>query len=204
MPENNSQPYEIIAAPFNVYIAPVGTAFPLIDADPADPWALVGSSGVLNYGDEGVTVSHAQSITKFRSAGDAGSRKVFRTEEDLTVRLMLADLTLEQYRLALNSNILTTVPPGGEAGYKKIGLSRGFAVATVALLVKGPSPYAADMFMQYEIPRAAQSGNPEPVHAKKGSPAMLALAWDALVDTEADTPDEYFGRLIAMHLDPLS
>jgi len=196
---SNSLPYEIIAAPFKVYFAPVGTAFPLIDAAPAAAWKLVGSSGDLNYLDEGVKVSHSQTMSLFRALGDAGSRKAFRTEEDLLIALSLADLTLEQYAHALNSNAVTTVAAGsGTAGYKKIGLSRGFSVATVALLVRGPSPYGDGWTLQFQVPRAAQTGNPEPV-MRKGEPAALALEWTALVDPNAATEFERFGNIIAQH-----
>lgn len=200
---NNSLPYEIIAAPFTVWYAPVGTAFPDIEQAPLAPWAKIGSSGDLNYMDDGVTISHAQTMEKFRALGDAGSRKVFRTEEDLMVALVLADLTLEQYAHALNSNTITTVPAATNAGYKKIGLSRGFSVATVALLVRGPSPYGANWSMQFEVPRAAQSGNPEVV-MRKDTPAGLALEWTALVDPNAASEFERFGRIIAQTADAAS
>lgn len=200
---NNSLPFEIIAAPYEVYIAPVGTANPLIDAVPGAGWAKVGSSGNLNHSDEGVTIAHSQAIELFRAGGDAGSRKAFRTEEDLMVRLMLMDLTLEQYSLAMNSNAVTTVAAGaGTAGYKSMGLSRGFAVATVALLVRGPSPYVENGFMQFQVPRAAQTGNPEPVF-RKGEPAGLALEWTALVDPNAVNEFERFGKLLAKHAEPI-
>lgn len=200
---NNSLPYEIIAAPYDVWFAPVGTAFPDVEITPPAPWAKVGSSGNLNYFDEGVTVAHAQTIEKFRALGDAGSRKVFRTEEDLMVRLLLADVTLEQYAHALNSNTVTDVPPSTQAGYRYIGLSRGFSVATVALLVKGPSPYLEDGVLQFEIPRAAQSGQPEAVF-RKGTPVGLALEWTALVDPNAVNEFERFGRILAQDALPLS
>jgi hypothetical protein len=201
MSDNNSLPYEIIAAPFTVWYAPVGTAFPDVEFTPGAPWAKVGSSGDLNYTDDGVTISHSQEMELFRALGDAGSRKAFRISEDLLIKLMLADLTLEQYAHALNSNSITTVPAMSNAGYKKIGLSRGFSVATVALLVRGPSPYGADWTMQFEVPRAAQTGNPEVV-MRKGEPAALALEWTALVDPDAASEDERFGRILAQHADP--
>lgn len=198
MPTNNSLPYEIIAAPFTVWYAPVGSGFPNVDDTPLTPWAKVGSSGDLNYMDDGVTVAHNQTIEKFRALGDAGSRKVFRTEEDLMIRLILADITLEQYLHALNSNTVTTVAASSNAGYKWLGLSRGFSVATVALMVRGPSPYGDSYTMQYEVPRAAQSGNPEVVY-RKNTPAGLALEWTALVDPNAVSDDRRFGRLVAQH-----
>ena len=98
MANNNSLPYEIIAAPFTVWFAPVGTAFPDVEETPPSPWAKVGSSGDLNYMDDGVTVSHRQTMELFRALGDAGSRKASRPEEDLLIKLNLADLTLEQYK----------------------------------------------------------------------------------------------------------
>ena len=97
----------------------------------------------------------------------------------------------EQYSLALNGNTVT--PSTGEV---KIGLSRGLVVDTRALLVRGPSPYLADGAMQYEVPIVAQSGSPQP-SLKRDEPAGLALEWSALVDPDAASDDERFGRLVA-------
>lgn len=202
----NTVPYEIIAAPFSVYIAAVGTAFPAIDAAPGAGWTLVGTSGDLNYLDEGVIVEHSQSQNLFRALGDCGSRKVFRTEEDLKVRLSLADVSLEQYRIAINRNTVTTTPAAlGTGGFRTLPLSRNFPVDTVALLVRGPgvSPYGSDWNMQYEVPRAAQTGNPTVIY-RKGEPAALALEWTALVDAAAAIPEERFGRLIAQDADAIT
>lgn len=197
MPENNSAPLEIVAAPSDIYWSEEGADFPLIDAVPDEmDWTLIGTSGSLNYGDsEGVTVSHNQTIVKFRALGDCGVRKAFRTEEDQMVKFNLVDMTLEQYSLALNSNTVTTVPAGGEAGYKKVGLSRGFNIKTVQLLVRTVSPAMTDGAAQYEIPRCQFTGNPEAVF-KKGVPVGLACEFTALVDPNAASADERFGRLV--------
>lgn len=196
MSQNNTVPFEIIAAAFKMYLAPVGTAFPLIDAVPAVDWVLVGTSGDLNYMDDGITIDQPQTVTPFRALGDSGVRKVFRQDEDLKMGLVLVDLTLEQYKIAINHNTVATVPAGGEAGYKKIGLSRGLIVATHALLLRGPSPYMEDGNMQYEIPRGAQTGSPSVV-MRRTVPAGLKLEWMALVDPAAATEAERFGRIIA-------
>jgi hypothetical protein len=195
----NTAPLEVIAAPFTVWIAPVGTEFPNVGVAPADPWVKIGTSGPLSYdSDDGVVVEHSQTVNKWRSLGDAGPRKQFRSEEDQLVRLTLVDVTLEQYRYAVNSNIVTSVPATtGEAGYKKMGLSRGFTVATMAVLVRGPiSPYGEDDWnMQYEVPIASQNGSSQ-VKYEKANPAKLTLEWSTLVDPSAASEDERFGRLV--------
>jgi hypothetical protein len=192
---DNSVPYEIIGAPFEMWTAPVGTPFPDVDETPAAPWALVGTSGNLNHSQDGIRVAHSQSVNRFRAAGDVGSRKAFRTEEDLAISLTLHDLTLDQYQHALNGNTVTAVPATVDAaGYQQIGLSRGSAIATYALLLRGPSPEMADGVMQYEVPVAMQTGSPD-VQFQNGTPAGLALEWAALVDPSALTPAERFGRI---------
>ncbi len=193
----NTVPYEIIAAPFTLWVAPVGEAFPTLDVAPAGNWSKVGTSGDLNYDKSGVTVAHAQSFNKFRGLGDTGVRKVFRSEEDLTVKLKLFDLTLEQYRHALNMNPVTDTAPGsGTAGYRKLGLSRGTQVVQRALLIRGGiSPYGAEFLMQYEIPIAFQTGSPEVVF-KNDEPAGIDLEWTAVIDPNAANEYERYGRLI--------
>ncbi|MBZ0164567.1 MAG: hypothetical protein K8H74_17875 [Notoacmeibacter sp.] len=193
-------PYEIIAAPFDVYWAPVGEAFPAIDAAPAGNWALIGTSGDENYTEDGVTVAHSQAFSKTRAAGTTGPRKAFRIEEDLMIRLTLMDMTLEQYLHAMNGNTVTTTAAGaGTAGYKKLGLSQGLQTTTMALLIRGSaSPYGASWNSQYEIPRCYQSGSPEAVF-KKGDPVGLALEFTVLEDPNAASDDERFGLLITQH-----
>lgn len=198
----NPVPYEVIAAaPITLFEAATGTAFPTLDdaaVDFAADWTKVGSSGDLNYDDgSGVSIEHPQNINPWRSMGDSGSRKVFRQDEDLKVKVKVVDLTLEQYARAINGNSVTTVPAGvGTVGYKKIGLSRGLFVATKALLIRLlVSPYGEEWIGQYEFPRAAQSGSPSVVF-KKADPAGLELEWMSLVDPTASSEDERFGRLL--------
>jgi len=194
-------PHEvIIAAPYQVYWAPTGTAFTTLDdLTPNAPWALVGTSGNLNY-DEGaaITVMHEQEILEWQSLGDAGTRKVWRKREGLKVSLTLADLTLEQYRHAMNYNAVTDVAAGsGTAGYRKIGLSRGLLVAQVALMIRGVSPYDNETYLsQFEIPFAFNTGSQEVKLGSKDGPSMLALEWTAVIDPNASAL-ERFGRLIA-------
>jgi len=201
---SNTAPYEIVAAPFEVYTAPVGTAFPAIDEDPTAPWVLVGTSGDLNYTEDGVSVKHKDKVDYFKPLGSTAARKSFRTEEEISVGFKLADISLEQYANALNYNTVSTTPAGvGTAGYKTLGLTRGLSVAQRALLVRGAgaSPYGADWTVQYEIPVAVQVGDPEAVYTK-GKPAALALEFMGLEDPDATSDDEKFGRLVAQHTEP--
>ena len=198
----NIEPFEVIGAPFTVWTAPVGSTFPVINVVPTTPWAKLGTSGDLNYMEDGVTVSHAQSLELWRSLGSPGPRKAFRSEEEFRVSFMLADLTLEQYANVLNGNAVADTPAGvGTPGIKSIGLSRGVLVNQVALVIRGAGPYGATFDMQFEIPRAVNAGEPEPVF-RRDEPAALAVEFTALEDLVTSTPAERFGRIVAMTAEP--
>ena len=198
------QPFEIVAQPFTLWVGDVGDVFPTIDEDPGAGWTKIGTSGDLNYTEDGVTITHNQTVEKFRALGSTGPRKAFRTEEELHITLSVADVSLEQYAQALNDNTVTTEPPDtGTAGSKKLGLSRGLNVAQHALLIRGAaaSPYGEGWVAQYEVPIVVQTGEPEVVYVK-GEPASLALEFQALEDLDAVSDDERFGRLIAQNTEP--
>lgn len=198
------QPFEIVAQPFTLWVAAVGSTFPTIDEDPGVSWTKIGTSGDLNYTEDGVKVSHKQKVETFRALGSTGPRKAFRTEEEQMIALTVADLTLEQYAQALNNNAVSTVPAGvGTAGYKKIGMTRGLDVAQRALLIRGAkaSAYMENGVAQYEVPIAVQVGEPEVVFVK-GAPAGLSLEFQALEDPNASSDDERFGRLIMQNTAP--
>lgn len=195
----NTAPFEVISAPYIVWTAAVGTAFPALNAAPGAGWTKLGTSGDLNYDDGvGVSIQHSQTTVKWRATGDAGSRKAFRTEEDQIVKVKIVDVTLEQYTMALHGNAPTDVAAGsGTVGYRWIGLSRGFNILTRALLIRGTaSPYGETFIGQYQIPIAMQMGNPTVMLTKKGEPQGLDLEWHAMVDPNAATEFERFGRLL--------
>ncbi len=188
-------PYEIIAAPFELWWAPVGTAFPAINAAPSSPWAKVGTSGKNNYTDAGVRVSHAQTIDQFRFHGGTGPRKAVRSEESLTVMVTMADISLEHYRLALNN---VTVATSATPDRKTATLYKGAQVAVMALLVRGPSPYDEALSLQYQIPRCFEGGSPEIAYVKN-APAAIELQFVALEDLAAATDADRFGSLVAAY-----
>lgn len=173
-------PFEIVCAPYTVYVAPVGTAFPATDAVPASAWKLSGTSGAKNYTDAGVTVTHGQTISEFTPAGSTTPRKTWRTAETLLVAYTLADVSPDQYAAVLNNAAVTTVAPGTtQAGEKHFELMRGVQVNTNAILVRGISSVDEALTAQYEIPCAYESGNPAPTYSK-ANPAELAVEWHAL------------------------
>lgn len=198
-------PFEIIAAPFTAWYAPFGTTFPLVDAAPTGDWVKIGTSGDESYDPEGVGVSHNQVVNPVRPLGSTGPVKMFRQEEELIIRFTLWDVSLEQYRLAVNSNAVTTTAAGsGTAGFKALPLYQGDQVATMALLLRADvSPYGDGMKMQYEVPYCAMSGNPEPAY-RKGEPTGLTLEFSALVNPNAASAAEKFGRLVTQHQLPLA
>lgn len=196
-------PYEIVGAPLTLWLAPVGTAFPLVNAAPAVAWVKIGTNGTRNQSEDGVTVRHNQTLNKVRPGGALGAVKAFRTEEDLSFGLTLWDITLEQYMLALNANTLTTTAAGvGTAGFKKMGLSQGHSVKEYALLARGVSPYDEAMTAQYQVPRCYQADSPELAY-RKGVPAGLKLMFEALEDLGAATEDVRFGSMVFQHQAPL-
>jgi hypothetical protein len=181
---SNTFPYEVIGSPFSIYVATAGTARPAIDNAPSGSWTLIGSNGNRSYAEEGVRVNIPQTLNKHRGLGSAAPIKLFRAEEDVIVQVTLADLTLEQIRYALNSNSVT------ETGVtRKVNLSRGLPVATVALLVRGPSPYMDGGFSQWWIPYVANSSSPELV-MRRDQATTYTLEFTAIVNPNAETGEE--------------
>ena len=184
-------PEEVLAFPLTVYLAPVGTAFPLIDDAPADfavAWKVLGVEGDLNYDENGVVVSHAETTFDFTPAGSTMPSKRFRTAEDLLTKLNLVDVSPETYAKVMNNATLTTVSPGsGIAGEKHFSLFRGDQVSSFAVLLRGASPVDNDLNMQYEIPKAFVSVNGD-VTYNKGVVAALPVEIQMIRHATADNP----------------
>lgn len=189
------EPYEMITAPGEIWLAPVGESFPDVDAAPSGNWAKLGQSGMYSLNEDGVTVTHEQTLNRHSSLGATGALKVTRSEENLTIGATLEDLSLEEYKKVLNDVSVTTGSTGSGADTKEITLRQGKDVATFAFLLRIPSAYGDGWDGQFEIPRVYQSESPSPAFTKDGK-AGLAVMFSALEDTDAATDAERFGRLI--------
>jgi hypothetical protein len=167
------QPYVIVAGVADVYLAPFGTSFPLVNASPGTQWTYLGHT------DGGVRVAHPQTIVELRTDQVTAPVKMVRSEESLEITFALAEITLENYAFALNQ-----AAPSSDVGPpadKVINLYRGgFGVNTFAMLVRGAhlSPYG-DFNLQYEVPSVFQADNPE-VNFTKDAKALLQTSWHAI------------------------
>lgn len=188
-------PRDLVVGPLDVYLAPVGESFPAVDATPAGNWALLGTHGDESYGEDGITISHPETIEKFRTVGSTGARKAVRTEEDLRIELVLQDLTFEEFAKVLND--VTVQSDAGPPSIRKLPLRRGRDVARYAFLARGEgmSPYGA-FNVQLQVPIVYVAAAPAPVFGK-GDVASLAVAFEALEDPSAATAEERFGFWVA-------
>ena len=187
----DSDPFEIIMAPFDVYRGPVGEAMPDNDEAPAGNWDKIGSNGYRDYSEAGVTVRHQQTLNFHYTLGSTGPRKVKRTRELLVVEFELEDFSLEELTFLLNNETVTDTAAGsGTPGHRSIPLGHGPDVSQHAFLLKGSfSPYsdASNAYTsQYEILVGVFSGNVEPVFGK-GEDASKFLAQITVLESETIT-----------------
>lgn len=197
---SNIAPFNIIMTVGEIWVAPVGTAFPLVSAaTPGGAWALLGTSGNLDYDEDGIHIIGEQTISEFVGAGSTVARKVSRTVEAIRVTAKLADMAVESLRRALNSNPITTVASSsGIPGSKAVPLYQGPDVNTVALLVRGQSPYSGDAssFLHVELPNA-YNGAGFDIANQKGVAEGYTLDFKGLLDPNNPTGTNRYGRIIA-------
>lgn len=179
-------PYQIIAGPARVYVAPTGTAFPLVNATPGGGWVDMGMT------EGGVTVRHTQSIEGIMTDQYTAPVKGIRTEEGLEITFSLAEMTLEVYRWAMNNVTITTV--AGPPATKEIAMFRGVDVSRHAILVRGASAYG-NFNSQYQVPVVVQTDEPE-VAFVKDDKTVLQCTFTAYLDLSAATDADRLGKLV--------
>lgn len=173
-------PYEVVAGPLTVWVAPVGTAFPLVNANPPGTWFKLGTNGPDNFEENGVMVTHNQTLNPWRSAASTVARKVFRSAEEFLLEFTLVDLTIEQYAKVMNDKSVNVT--AGPPATKDIDLMLGTAVTTFAMLARGISPINDALPAQYQSPIVYQGASPKLAY-KKDAPAGLDIQFAALKDS---------------------
>ncbi|KPM23019.1 hypothetical protein AAJ72_08835 [Citromicrobium sp. RCC1885] len=194
-------PAEIITAPYTIWTAPYGTAFPAPSQAPGAGWQLLGKRGARSYSEDGVAVQHQRQFSTTQPAGTMGAGFGFTTMGGLRVRARVLDLTLEQYAIAMGGNAVTRTRPDLEAvGIRTIGLvPRMRNPVPFAVLVRGPSAYAEGQLAQYELPRCLEDGGGAEVVFRKGKPAGIGVTFLALRDPAALSEETAFGQLRAAY-----
>lgn len=185
-------PFNIVVGPADIYVAPVGEAFPAIDATPAGNWVSLGKT------EGGLRITHVRETQEHTVDQSPMTQKVTLTRAAEEIRFSLAEVTLETYAKVLdNATITTTNAVVGVVGNKAMPLSTD--LPQFAMLIRVPSPYMAAN-MQYEYPRVQRMDNSEVAYTKDGK-TVIPTAWRALEDL--DNPGQ-FGVVRAQHEDAVA
>lgn len=190
-----TEPFDIIVGPADVWVADVGTGFPLVGSELSKDRFVPDVSGwqYLGFTEGGVQITHAAGAKLIHVDQTSGPVKAFRPEEVLTVSFSLVTLTLESYALAANS--LDVNDNGMD---RSLGLSFGFDVRQKAMVIRGPSPYVDDdNGAQYELPVIVQTGAPQVTFSREDK-SVLKLEFSTLEDPNAEDPTTRFGTLRAL------
>jgi len=184
----NAVPYEVLTWVGDFYIAVVGTAFPAVNATPSASWRHLG------YTQDGVTVKHGQKIEKINVDQETGAVKATRTEESLSHETSLLETTLENLADYLGGTVTDTPAGVGTIGTRSIGLYAGPMVKNFAVLFRGVSAYG-NFAAQYQIPVCFFDGDAE-LKYEKGKAVATKITLEALVDPNAVSDSEKFGKLV--------
>ena len=192
-------PYEeIVSAPLEVYVAPVGTAFPATPATaPAVAWKKLGVNGNKDQTEDGLTIGRSQDVETIYGAGSTRALKKSRNRDDTVITFSLMDTTLETITQIIRgvddptTYVTDTAAGAGTVGYRSASLDRDENVNEVAVLVRGKaSAYGPDFDAQFEIARAAFDGDQSMTY-RKGPPASIGVQLTAL-----DNPSGTAVRLV--------
>jgi hypothetical protein len=195
----NVSPHEILAARYNLYVAPAGTAIPdLADGAPGGAYTRLGKNGYRNITRDGVLFGDERSYEKFRGLGSAYFTKAFLTDGDIKLEATLADFRLEMLRYAFNDNNVTAVAAGGNF-VKKIGLTMGLnpvPFRVIAYSAEG-SPYGnfgARIVLRHAVILSSQE-----FRATRSSPILTKLTFEGMEDpAEGVAEDESVGFIEAI------
>lgn len=171
-----------------MYIAPLGTTFPAVDAVPGAAWRHMG------YTQDGLTVKMSQKVEKINVDQETGGVKASRTEESMTLETSLAEATLENLADHIGTTVTDTAPGVGTIGTREVGHYRGGYVKTFSALVRGKSAYG-DYPAQTQVPVCYIDGDLE-LKQEKGKNQAIKVAFEALVDQDATSDVFKFGKTV--------
>lgn len=186
---SQASPFELAVGIPEVYIAPVGEAFPDLSAAVAGNWEkivdreLTPESGVIIRANESVVYD------PFRTAGVTAPIASAVEQESFEVEVPSLDFTAPALARAIHgpaATITDTAAGSGVAGNKNFQLYGGPRRRSLAVLIRWPYSTEAtseddDFAMQVEIPLAGYQRNMEATFTK-ANPAMYALVFTALYD----------------------
>lgn len=184
----SSTPYEVIHGPGRLYLAPVGTAFPAVNASPGISWVDLGRT----HDDQ--SLKFDGDLVYFRDNDHQGYIKAVRPEEAITLTVTVIGLTLEIYAAVMDraADVATVTGP---PAIKTMPLKRGYIPNEYALLYKGSawSPYGA-FPGQYELFRVVVESVGEAVY-KKEEPVGLEIVL-SVIENDSVTDADSLGRVV--------
>ena len=189
----NNQPREIVSTSGTIYVGDIGQHFPSPHVTPnTSHWTPIGADGDLNYMRDGITVTMDQALSTWRSLGSSQPRKLFRTEESLSVRATVADISPTMMAFLVDNAVT-----GTGSNPRKLPMSRNYDLKKMAVLCRlSQSPIHHNGHLQLEIPEAVVTSSPEPVFRGGDEPAPMLVELQALIDPNAGHKDERFGRYV--------
>jgi hypothetical protein len=186
-----SAPYDIFVGSADVWVAPVGTAFPAIDAEPGSPWVLVGTRGAKQYSDSGLTIRSNITTNAIRSLGSILTIKNVRSDADFQVEFVVMDTTPDQLAISFGTDPSTiddnTDDESFAVNFSPIPLQRAVLVRT------GQSPFGAGANSQLEIAAADQLGSAEGAFSKTEGLGFQHL-WSAVEPQTGDAVTWRMGK----------
>lgn len=170
-------PYEVRVGPGRVYVAPTGTAFPLVGAAPAAAWIDLGRT------EGGVTIRHTKETEAITVDQAMLPVKEVVTAKRLEIEFALAEITVERYAKLLEDATITTTAAGtGVPGTKKVTLFGNDSHKQFAMLVRVPSG-SFDGDSQYELKNVVRGSGDMEMAFKKGEKTVIPTTWVALEDS---------------------
>jgi len=174
---------EVYLGPCEVYVAPVGEAFPAVNVAPSGNWTLVGKHGSRNYTEDGVVVRRPTTAEQIGALGTTMTRKVGISRTGFEVEFTVMDMEPDAMVLAFGgeeSTITDTAQSAGVAGNEAFPMPTSPIPLERAILLRwGRSPFGAAFNSQIEVAVASQIGAAEGTFSKS-NPFGLRQHWVAI------------------------